>query len=73
MGVTRHLFTGRDNATYDLGRVLAAATGAGGLFFQGWALIVNGQAFSMQEFGIGTGALAAGLGALLKLKETTEP
>ena len=68
-----NLFTGKDNKTHDIGRVLAALIGSGGVFFQGWAVIVHNAAFSMQEFGIGAGALAAGIGAMLKLKADTEP
>jgi len=68
-----HLLTGKDNKTQDIGRWLAALIGTSGIFFQGWSVIVHHAAFSMQEFGIGAGALAAGVGAMLKLKADTEP
>ena len=69
----KQLFTGADNQTQDLGRWLAALTGVSGIFFQGYVVIVHQAAFSMQEFGVGAGALAVGVGAMLKLKEDTEP
>jgi SAM-dependent MidA family methyltransferase len=67
------LFTGEDNDTHDIGRYFAALFGVMAIFFEGWDVIVQNHTFSIQEFGIGTGALALGLGAMLKLKENTEP
>ena len=69
----RNILTGVDNQTHDIGRVFAAVTGASGIFFQGWSVIVQHAPFSMQDFGVGVGALAAGVGAMLKFKENTEP
>ena len=69
----KQLFTGADNQTQDIGRWLAALSGVSGIFFQGYAIIVHQAAFSMQDFGVGTGALAVGVGAMLKLKQDTEP
>jgi len=69
----RHIFTGADNHTFDIGRVFAGAFGSGALFFQAWHVIANHAPFSMQDFGIGAGALAAGIGAMLNLKRDTEP
>ena len=69
----KQLFTGADNQTQDLGRWLAALTGVSGIFFQGYVVIIHHATFSMQEFGVGAGALAVGVGAMLKLKEDTEP
>jgi hypothetical protein len=67
------MFTGADNETQDLGRWLSALSFASGIFYEGWDVIINAAAFSMQDFGVGMGALAAGAGAMLKLKENTEP
>lgn len=69
----RHIFTGVDNQTYDIGRVMAGVTSAAGIFLQCWSVVVQNNPFNMQEFGVGAGALAAGIGAMLKLKEQTEP
>ena len=73
MSILNDLLTGADNTTQDIGRWFAAATGISAIFFQGWSVIVDKAPFSMQEYGVGIGALAAGIGALLKLKETSEP
>jgi len=73
MNMIKGLFTGKDNVTHDIGRWLTALTSMSGVFLQGWSVIVQHEHFSMQEFGVGVGALAAGLGAMLKLKADTEP
>lgn len=73
MSAWRDILTGIDGQTHDIGRHLALATSAAGIGLQVYAVVVRGQPFSFQEFGIGAGALAAGVGAMLKLKETTEP
>lgn len=71
--VVKQLLTGADNETHDIGRWFAAISGCAGVFLQGWSVIAQHNAFNMQEFGVGVGALAAGIGAMLKLKESTEP
>lgn len=73
MSILRNLFTGVDGITHDIGRYLAAGTGAGAIFFQGWDVIVNHVAFDCTKYGMGVGALAAGIGAFQKLKENQEP
>jgi hypothetical protein len=69
----KQILTGSDNQTHDIGSCFGVITGLSGLFFQGWAIMHNNQVFNMQDFGVGAGALAVGVGALLKLKENTEP
>lgn len=71
-GFLRMLLTGRDNATYDVTRVL--------LFFGGAAFLVcsvldvaKGAAFEMDKFGYGFGALLGGGGAGIGVKGHTEP
>ncbi len=66
------LLTGRDNATYDVTRVL--------LFFGGMTFLVctladvaKGAAFEMDKFGYGFGALLGGGGAGIGVKGHTEP
>lgn len=65
----RHLFTEGDNATFDLAKVLAASAVLSGIGLQIYAVGWNRQAFDMQIFGIGTGALFAGLGVALGMKK----
>ena len=72
MEFLKHCFTGADNTTYDIGRVLWALA-----FIIGMALnvysIVAGKPFDLQNFGIGVGALLLAGGAAIKVKESTEP
>ncbi|MER2519723.1 MAG: amino acid ABC transporter substrate-binding protein [Bdellovibrionales bacterium] len=66
------LLTGRDNATYDVARVLLFC---GGLVFLACTLIdvAKGAAFEMDKFGYGFGALLGGGSAGIGLKGHTEP
>lgn len=65
--VLRQLVTESDNVTHDIYRYLALAAILTGL---GLAItaVVKGQPFDMQNFGIGIGALFAGVGVALGLK-----
>lgn len=69
--VVRHLMTESDNVTHDLYRylaVLAVAVGLGlSVYVVGW----KNQPFDMQTFGVGVGALFAGVGVALGLKKET--
>ena len=71
--VLRQLMTESDNVTHDLYRYLAILSIITGLGLQVYSIGWKGQPFDMLAFGAGIGALAAGIGALLKLKETNEP
>lgn len=73
MSILRDLLTGRDNTTHDLGRWLGAGGGVTGIVMPVYDTLVNHTHFDCQAFGIGMGALAAGVGAMLKLKAETEP
>jgi len=66
------MFTEIDNKTFDLSKVLAFAVVVAGLCFSGWGVIVNGQPFNMQDFGIGMGALFTGLGITFFAKKETD-
>lgn len=68
----KHMFTGLDNETYDIGRMALAI---GILVFCVNSIHVSWVTclFDPQAFGIGFGSLCAGIGGLLKLKEGTEP
>lgn len=67
------LLTGVDNKTHDIGRWGAVSLCVTGIGLQIYAVVQKGQPFDMQAFGIGSGSLAAGIGAMLKLKADTEP
>lgn len=68
----KDLLTGIDNETYDVGRLLWVLA-----FLVGMGLEIRGvlarEAFDLQQFGIGVGALLLAGGASLKIKQGTEP
>jgi hypothetical protein len=70
--IVKQLLTGRDNLTYDLGRVLWAVS-----FLVGLGVVVYSVAaqkpFDLTNYGLGVSALLVAGGAALKLKESTEP
>jgi len=70
---TKHLLTGLDGETWDIGRVGGALALVVGLGLQVYVVVWKGQPFDMTAFGTGVAALAIGIGGLLKLKESTEP
>lgn len=72
MLILKHMLTGIDNTTWDIGRLIGAASAGVGLGLQVLD-VVRGRPFDMQAFGLGCGALAVGVGAMLKLKAGTEP
>ena len=65
-------FTGKDNKTLDLGRILWAK---GVIIFFGLSIydISRGTPFDASTWGIGLGAVLAAGGAALALKASTEP
>lgn len=70
--VFRTAFSGTDNFSMDIGRILWAVSVLAGVLFAGFVCWHTKQ-FDIIAFGTGMGALLAGGGAALKLKETTEP
>lgn len=70
--IMRHLFTGADNQTHDVGRYLWVAGCIAFLVYSGFHAIKNGQ-FDYVQFGTGYGALLAGGGGALAMKKSTEP
>lgn len=72
MPMLKHLFTGVDNSTYDLGRVIWAHFAVVYSVISAWHLY-QGGVFDPVSWCAGAGALmASGSGALL-LKKSTEP
>jgi hypothetical protein len=72
MSIIRDLFTGLDGETQDIGRWGGALMLLVGLGLQVYSTL-TGKPFDMNSYGIGCGALALGIGGMLKLKESTEP
>jgi hypothetical protein len=70
--VCKHCATGIDGETYDVGRIIGLVWGIGYVALVGGSAIA-GKSISLQDVGIGAGAIATGIGALLKLKENSEP
>ncbi len=70
--VIRHCFTGHDNQTFDLGRVLWAFGVIAFIFFAGYHVYSKGE-FDAIGYGGGLGGLLAGGGASLGFKSKTEP
>ena len=68
----QHILTGRDNLTYDLGRVLWALAFVIGVGMAIYAT-VTGKSFDLVNYGLGVSGLLVAGGAALKLKESTEP
>lgn len=69
--VFKQLLTESDNVTHDIYRYLAIISIVTGLTLMVYAVVVKGQLFSIQDFGIGVGVLFAGVGVALGLKNET--
>lgn len=67
-----HCFTGKDNQTFDIGRLLWATGVIVFLVYGGWHVIRNHQ-FDPLAFGSGLGAALAGGGLGVGFKKDTEP
>ena len=68
----KHMFTGVDNTTWDLGRILWAKVSIVYCVISGYHEIVHGN-FDAQNWAIGASAILAGGGGALALKANTEP
>jgi hypothetical protein len=68
----KHLFTGKDNETFDVARVLWAV---GVLFFLGLSTydMLKGHDFRPMDWGTGLGLVLAGGGTGVAVKSKTEP
>ena len=65
-------FTGKDNRTFDWGRILWAMGGVAFIVYAGWEVFKTNH-FAAQDFGIGFGGILGGGGAGLALKAKIEP
>ena len=66
------LVTGVDNESLDVGRI-SCLVGITCFCCNSCWIVYNTKLFDMQGFGIGFAAILGGVGALLKLKENSEP
>ncbi len=66
--VIRQLITESDNRTHDIARYLAVLSILSGIGLS-VAAVWQGVPFAMQDYGIGIGALFAGVGVALGLKK----
>lgn len=73
MNVLRDLLTGVDGVTHDFMRYIGLGGALTALGLQIYVVVVKGQPFDLQAFGIGIGALSASVGAALHMKKDTEP
>lgn len=72
MKLLRDIFTGKDNTTYDLGRISWALSVIWFMSASTYNLIVT-QTFDMVAAGTGLGGILAAGGAALALKSGDEP
>jgi hypothetical protein len=70
--VVKNMFTESDNSTFDYTKILAFIAVIIGLSLQVYSVVFQGQHFDMNTFGIGIGALFAGLAAALGFKKETD-
>ena len=68
-----HLFTGQDNTTFDIGRVLWALSVVVFLVLAIFAVVYKGQSWNPQDYGTGLGLVLAAGGAALGFKASAEP
>jgi hypothetical protein len=68
-----NLFTEVDNVTWDLTKVLAAASIITALSLAVYSTVIKKDPFDMTSYGTGVAALFAGLGVALGMKKDTTP
>lgn len=62
-------FTEVDNKTFDITKALAVVSILVGISLAIFSVVVKGQLFNYQDYGLGTAALFAGVGVALGLKK----
>ncbi len=65
-------FTEVDNKTFDITKVLAVISIVAGIGLAVFSAVYKGQAFSYQDYGLGTAALFAGVGVALGMKKESK-
>jgi hypothetical protein len=70
--LTKHIFTGKDNETFCMGRVSWGSSFVAICAMAG-ATILTGGTVGVVELAVAFSTIAAGHGAAIKLKESTEP
>ena len=73
MNFLKTVFTGKDNQSGDIGRIIWAFSTVALVFHEGWATIVAHQHFDAVSFATACGGLMAAGAAALGLKAKTEP
>lgn len=73
MNTLARMMTECDNKTHDVFKYLALTTIIIAHGLQVYVVVVEGQVFDMQQFGIGVGVLFAGMGAALMMKPESKP
>lgn len=68
----KNMFTGVDNETWDIGRILWAKVSIVYCAISSYHVVAHG-AFDPQNWAIGASAILAGGGGALSLKSKTEP
>lgn len=71
MKMLKDILTGKDNETYDNGRVLCVASFV--VYFIMALASLHATPWSAVDFSAGIGAMAVGFGLNLKFKRDTEP
>lgn len=69
----RHCFTGKDNQTFDVARILLAGGVLAFIGYAGFDLIVHHVKFDPMSYGTGLGGLLGGGCAGIGFKSKTEP
>ena len=72
-GWLTQLTTGKDNQTPCTARIMGVLSFIYANVMQGWEVIVNHSHFSLQDYGIGIGALFTTIGIFIGLKSKDEP
>ena len=73
MNFLKNLFTGGDNSTFDIGRVLWALACLVFMVLAVYAVMWKGQPWAPQDYGTGLGLVLAAGGAAIGFKAHTEP